>query len=134
MLVTARSSRSRLESAWRSSRGRVLASTCPSMPKAMSLPVSCLSCAAKASSSRKPTLSVPRMSGCASPTDIGTVTRCRMPSGCGSRLTASCPAMAAFTAGCAATTLAVRIDAPTVASTAPVRFVMSSTLEPSCAW
>ena len=42
----------------------VVARIWPSMPNAMSLPVISFSCAASASSSRKPTLRVPRMSGC----------------------------------------------------------------------
>ena len=57
----------------------------------MSLPVICFSWPASASSSRKPTLSVPSMSGCVSPTKIGTVTSWSMPSGCGSRLSVSLP-------------------------------------------
>ena len=108
-------------------RGSVAARICPSMPNAMSLPVISFSCAASASSSRKPTLSVPRISGAARPIVIGTVTSCRMPSGCGSRLTLSCPPSASRTAGWLATIAAARGDrARRVASTSPVLLVTSS--------
>ncbi len=71
----------------------------PSMPKAMSLPVICFSCAASVSSSRKPALSVPRISWRGRSSTTGTVTTCRMPFGCGSRLRLSCPASASRIAG-----------------------------------
>ena len=48
---------------------------------AISLPVICFSWPANPSSSRKPTLSAPRMSGWLTPIAIGTVIRWRMPSG-----------------------------------------------------
>ena len=86
------------------------------MPKATSLPVIFFSCAASASSSRKPTLSVPRISRLrAGRSTIGTVTTCRMPFGCGSRLTLSRPASASRTAGWFAAIAAARGEPPTVA-------------------
>ena len=89
MLLGRSERRSRSDSAVRSSGRSVVASTRPSMAKAMSLPVIPFNCVARASSSRKPTPSVPRISGFVLPSAIGTVTSCNTPSGRGSKPTLS---------------------------------------------
>jgi hypothetical protein len=101
----------------------------PSTPNATSLPVIAFNCAATASSSRKPTLSVPRISGWVSPIAIGTVTSCSMPLGWGSRLMLSWPASASRIAGCRATRSPACGEAPNTAKTLPDLFVTSSRLE-----
>ena len=91
--------RSSSATAPRWARGSVLARTWPSIPKAISLPVASFNCPANASSSRNPTLSVPRISGRARPMEIGTVTSCRIPADCGMRLKPSFPCSALRTVG-----------------------------------
>ena len=108
--------------------GNVEARTRPSMPNATSLPVISLRFAASESFSRKPALSVPRICGCVRNTLIGTVTTCRMPFGCGRRLTVSLPASAFLTAGWPASRRAAADASPDVASTSPLAFVTSSRL------
>ena len=66
----------------RAARGSVAATIFPPEPNAISLPVWRFSCAASASSSRKPTVSRPRISGGSPSSRIGTLTSCRRPSGC----------------------------------------------------
>ena len=83
------------------------------MPKARSLPVIFFSWVASASSIRNPALNVPRMSTRGRSKSTGTVTICRMPLGCGSRLTVSLPPSASRTAGSSTAMSATFGESPT---------------------
>ena len=105
------------------------------MPNAISLPVISFSCAASASSSRNPTLERAENVGLSRPIEIGTVTSCSMPSGCGSRLKLSVPASALADRRLARDDdAAPRGETPTVASTCPALLVTSSRFEFSWFW
>ena len=76
------------------SPGASTAVTLPPVANAISLPVIVFRRAASASPRRNPTLSVPRISGGAVPTAIGTLTTCRMPWGPSQNVALSRPSRA----------------------------------------